>query len=66
MEFLMYFSRLEFLILLLLLGIFTLVIKIIRKRSKRPLHDDSMLDSDLDDHSEGKLRNRWFNFLKRF
>ena len=66
MEFLQFFSIFEALILFSFLSIIGLFFVFIRKRAKRPLHDDTMLDADMDDHSEGWLRRWWNNFLKFF
>lgn len=66
MEFLQYFSIFEALILLLLISVIALIFVLARKRTKRPLHDETMLDADLDDHSEGRLRRLWNNFLNFF
>lgn len=66
MEFLQYFSIFEALILFSFLAIIGLLFVFIRKRAKRPLHDDDMLDADMDDNSEGWLRRWWNNFLKFF
>jgi hypothetical protein len=66
MEFLQYFSVFESLILFTFLALIGLLFVFIRKRTNRPLHDDAMLDSDMDDNSEGWLRSVWNNFLNFF
>ncbi|MFM7595775.1 MAG: hypothetical protein ACKO4Y_06305 [Flavobacteriales bacterium] len=66
MEFLQYFSIFEALILFSLISVIALILVLARKRAKRPLHDDTMLDADMDDHSEGWLRRLWNNFLNFF
>jgi hypothetical protein len=66
MEFLQYFSVFEGLVLFSFFALIGLLFVFIRKRSKRPLHDDAMLDSDMDDNSEGWLRRLWNNFLNFF
>ena len=66
MEFLQYFSVFESLVLFSFLAIIGLLFVFIRKRAKRPLQDDAMLDADMDDHSEGWLRRLWNNFLNFF
>jgi hypothetical protein len=66
MEFLQYFSVFEGLVLFSFFALIGLLFVFIRKRAKRPLHDDAMLDSDMDDNSEGWLRRVWNNFLNFF
>ena len=66
MEFFQYFSVFESLVLFSFLAIIGLGFVFIRKRAKRPLHDDAMLDADMDDHSEGWLRRLWNNILNFF
>ena len=66
MEFLQYFSMFEGLVLFSFFALIGLLFVFIRKRAKRPLHDDAMLDSDIDDNSEGWLRSVWNNFLNFF
>jgi hypothetical protein len=66
MEFLQYFSMFEALILFSFLAIVGFIFVFFKKRAKRPLHDDAMLDADMDDNSEGWLRRLWYNFLNFF
>jgi hypothetical protein len=66
MEFLQYFSVFEGLVLFSFFALIGLLFVFIRKRSKRPLHDEVMLDADMDDNSEGWLRRVWNNFLNFF
>jgi hypothetical protein len=66
MEFLQYFSVFEGLVLFSFLALIVLLFVFIRKRAKRPLHDDAMLDADMDENSEGWLGRLWNNFLNFF
>ncbi len=66
MEFLQYFSVFEGLVLFSFFALIALLFVFIRKRAKRPLHEDAMLDADMDDNSEGWFRSVWNNFLNFF
>lgn len=63
MELVQYFSFFE---LLLLFGIGTIVVLILlyfKSRSKRPYHNEEMVDADIENHEGGFLRRMWNNFL---
>ena len=66
MELLQYFSVFEGLVLFSFCALIALLFVFIRKRAKRPLHEDAMLDADMDDNSEGWFRRVWNNFLNFF
>ena len=66
MEFLQYFSMFEGLVFFSFFALIALLFVFIRKRAKRPLHEDAMLDADMDDNSEGWFRRVWNNFLNFF
>jgi len=66
MEFSRYFSIVEFLLLVGLISIISVIVVMIKRKSRRPYHDELMVDADLDDHSEGWLRRVWNNFLNLF
>ena len=65
MEFSRYFSIVEFLLLVGLISIISVIVVMIKRKSRRPYHDE-LMDADLDDHSEGWLRRVWNNFLNLF
>ena len=66
MEFSNYFSIVEFLLLVGVISIIGIIILVLKRNSRRPYHDELMVDADLDDHSEGWLRRVWNNFLNLF
>ena len=66
MEFSRYFSIVEFLLLVGLISIISVIVVMIKRKRRRPYHDELMVDADLDDHSEGWLRRVWNNFLNLF